>query len=388
MNNPHRFRSLAIAIFAVAAFFSTSATSSSSAAPKNVIFVIGDGMGFEHLKAASLYQHGEEGQLFLQNIPVRGKCTTRPANGRQTTDSAAAGTAMACGVKVNNGVIAIRQPGDGSDLPTMLERFAEQGKATGLVTTDSIGGATPASFAAHTNYRKKYDEIFDDYFHRTRPTLVMGGGWKLPKGLPEKTGYHLITNRDELKRLAEISPMLVCGVFCPESLPYEWEFEQGQDKRYDTIPHLTETTEAALEYLGRNERGFFVLIEGARIDHASHKNHLENMVYETIELDRAIRTLFRWAQGRTDTLIVVTADHECGGLKVLKGNGKGKMPEAAWSSQGHTSAAVPVMAWGVGAKRFAGEMDNTEFRAKIFDLPATENSIDNSVFKHLPTVDN
>jgi alkaline phosphatase len=106
---------------------------------------------------------------------------------------------------------------------------------------------------------------------------------------------------------------------------------------------------------------------------------------ETLEFDNAVKEVFRWAAGRDDTLVVITADHECGGLKVLKSNGLGKLPDASWASGGHTTAPVPVFAWGVAAKCFAGNLDNTELPKLIHDLPETDANVDQQIFTSLVT---
>ena len=342
---------------------------SALAAPRNVVLMIGDGMGFEHLKAASLYAYGAEGRLFMQQLPVNGRCTTDPAGGRAVPDSANTGTALATGVKVYPGVISVRIPGDGRDLPTLLEKFAAQGKRTGLVTTVGMGDATPAAFAAHSKSRKLYDEIYDDYFSRSRPDLIFGGAWRLPAGAAEKAGYTIVRDRSELRDLDVRKAKRVLGPFCPANFPYEWEHAQRIDTRYDQVPHLSEMTVASLKFLDQSDQGFFLMVEGGRIDHSSHKNHLQNMVLETLEFDNAVKEVMRWAAGRDDALVLVTADHECGGLKVVKHRGLGKFPEATWASVGHTKAPVPVFAWGVGAEKFAGEIDNTDVPGKIIELP-------------------
>jgi alkaline phosphatase len=369
--------------FVVAAVVLTGFLATSTlAAPKNFILMIGDGMGFEHLKAASLYAHDAEGRLFMQQLPVKGECTTDPA-GSGIPDSANTSTALATGVKVNPGVISVRIPGDGKDLPTILEKLAAQGKRTGLVTTVGMGDATPAAFAAHANSRKAYDEIYDDYFSRSRPDLIFGGAWRLPPGAAEKAGYTIVRNRAEMCDLDVRKTTRVLGPFCPANFPYEWEYAQRIDTGYDNVPHLSEMTVAALKFLDQGSKGFFLMVEGGRIDHSSHKNLLQNMVLETLEFDNAVKEVMRWAAGRDDTLVIITADHECGGLKVVKHRGRGKFPEATWASTGHTKAPVPVFAWGVGADQFARQIDNTDVPGKVLGLAESAADVDQQVLDRL-----
>jgi alkaline phosphatase len=125
------------------------------------------------------------------------------------------------------------------------------------------------------------------------------------------------------------------------------------------------------------------MVEGGRIDHASHKNHLPNTVLETLEFDNAVKEVMRWAAGRDDTLVLITADHECGGLQVVKHQGLGKFPQVTWASVGHTKAPVPVFAWGVGADQFSGRIDNTDVPGKVLGLPESATDVDQKAFDQL-----
>jgi len=354
------------------------------AAPKHVILLIGDGMGFEHLKAASLFAHGKEGRLIMEQLPFSGECTTDPAAPLRIPDSASTATSLATGEKVAVGVISVRLPGDGQDLPTILEKLAGEGRRTGLVTTARMGDATPAAFAAHAASRSHFEEIFDDYFNRSRPNLIFGGAWRLPEDAPQQAGYTVLTTRAELAALLDGGkPEYVCGPFCPANFPYEWEYANRIDHRYDRVPHLSEMARAALAILSQGEKGFFLMVEGARIDHASHANHLPGAVMETLEFDNAVEEVLRWAGGRDDTLVLVTADHECGGLEVVESRGLGEMPEVTWATGGHSKAPVPVFAWGVGADRFRGKLDNTDVPGRILELPESDPDVDQSVVTEL-----
>jgi alkaline phosphatase len=354
------------------------------AAPKNVILLIGDGMGFEHLKAASLFAHGGDGRLVIQRLPVSGECTTDPAGMAGIPDSACTGTALATGEKVARGVVSVRLPGDGEDLPTLLEKLAKQGRRTGLVTTANMGDATPAAFGAHVKFRALYEEVYEDYFERSKPNLIFGGAWRLPEGAPEKAGYTVVKSRNALEALmAGDAPERICGPFCPSNFPYEWEYANRINHRYDRVPHLSEMTRAALAILSQGGKGFFLMVEGARIDHASHANHIHSTVMETLEFDNAVEEVLRWAAGRQDTLVLVTADHECGGLAMVESRGLGEMPEVTWATGGHTKAPVPLFAWGVGADRFAGKLDNTDVPGRILDLPESDPDVEQAAVMKL-----
>jgi len=139
------------------------------------------------------------------------------------------------------------------------------------------------------------------------------------------------------------------------------------------LPHLSQMAETALDILDSDPDGFFLMIEGGKIDWAGHDNNLADVIGETIEFAKSIREILNWAEQRNDTLLIVTADHETGGLKVLKNNGKGKLPEVSWSSKNHTAIKVPVYAWGKRAGLFTGPMDNTDIHRKIIE--ATQQTI-------------
>ena len=321
--------------------------------PTNVIFCIGDGMGFEKVKAAGMYTHGEAGTLSFEAFPHRAEVMTHSADSPMT-DSAAAATAMATGSKVNNGVISTALPGDGSELYTLLEHFKDQGKSTGLVSTTFITHATPAAFGAHEPKRGNLAEIAEDYLNQTRPNVLLGGGGNgIAEAAAEAAGYTVVTNRDELLALDAENITRVSGQFGDTNLPYEFD-------GLGDLPHLSEMTATALKILTKNPTGFFLMIEGGRIDHAGHSNDIERNVCETVEFSKTVQVATNWAKGQADTLIIVTADHETGGLKVLENNGKGSFPTVSWSTGGHTTTNIPVYGWGRNAGRLSGVMDNTD----------------------------
>ena len=320
---------------------------------KNVIFCIGDGMGFEAVKAAGYYAYGETGTLSFEAFPHRAEMATYAADSPMT-DSAAAATAMATGHKVNNGVISMELPGSGTPLKTLLEIFKAQNKWTGLVSTTYITHATPAAFAAHNPERNNLADIAHDYLHLTRPNVLLGGGGN---GLTEKdaeaAGYTVVTDREGLLNLDTDTENCVSGQFGDTNIPYIFDGS-------DDLPQLSEMVSVALDILCNAQGGFFLLVEGGRIDHAGHSNDIERNILETIEFSKTVQTIFDGVAGRDDTLILVTADHETGGLKVHKNNGKGQVPDISWSTGGHTVSNVPLYGWGRNAERVGGIMNNTD----------------------------
>ena len=331
--------------------------------PRNVILLIGDGMGFEQVKAASIYATGTENGLFMQTLPYQAEMTTFSASS-SITDSAASGTAIATGHKVNNGVISLAIPGDGSELKTSLEWHKAQGRSVGLVTTAYMTHATPAAFGAHNISRNNTTEIGWDYLNKTLPHVLLGGGANgLTPTAATLAGYDVVTTRSALLALVTEDPLLthLSGQFGSSHLPYEY------DGTWDDLPHLTDMVVTALAILDNNPDGFFLMIEGGRIDHACHDNHLQRSIYETLEFDDAVLIVLDWAEERTDTLIIVTADHETGGLTVVQNNGEGNWPTVTWSTGGHTGTNVPIYADGPNAHYVTGVLDNTDISAITTD---------------------
>ena len=347
----HIMRRAALLLVALLALAATVQAQS----PRNVILFIGDGMGYEQVRAAALYS-GEP--LSFQSFPHRGAVTTHSAN-NPVTDSAAAGTAIATGRKVNDGVIGLATPGNGEPLETFLTYSQARGKKAGLVSTTYITHATPASFAAFQPSRNRFEQIARDYLTLTQPNVLLGGDQHIKKVMADiEHPYTVFTDLEELLTRSRTEPLdFVSGQFGnAEDGSIEYEEAAGHPQV------LSRMTEAALNILGRHDEGFFLMVEGGKIDWAGHANHIVNNVYETLEFDRAVQAAMRWAGGRQDTLIVVTSDHETGGLRVRRPPADpGDMPTATWSSTGHTAVNVPVYAWGPRAHLVSGVMDNTEF---------------------------
>ncbi len=326
------------------------------AAPKNVILLIGDGMGREQIKAAGMYESGVAGTLGFEGLPRKGEVTTYSANS-SITDSAAAGTAIATGVKVNNYVVSMAYPGDGSELLTLLEYFKARGKMTGLVTTVYMTHATPATLGAHETDRNNLESIAEDYLTQTRPNVLLGGGANgLTPAEAQNAGYTVVEDRTALLALDTEATAYLSGQFGAGYLPYEYDGDFGT-----TYPHLAEMTNVALHLLDNDPDGFFLMVEGGTIDQSCHDNNIRRAIHETLEFDNAFQTVMTWAQGRTDTLVIVTADHETGGLTVTANNGPATYPSVTWSSTGHTAQNVAVYSWGPGSERIAGILDNTDF---------------------------
>jgi alkaline phosphatase len=338
------------------------ATRPSAAVPiRNVVLCIGDGMGPEQVKAARYFAGTN---LVFETFPYQSRVTTAAAGGA-LTDSAAASTAMATGHKVNDGVLSLAIPGDSRKLETLLEYFCKLGKSTGLVTTSYLTDATPAGFGAHEASRSNYADIALDYFGQTRPNVLFGGGGNgMAVVAAQGAGYQVVTNAASLAELSAGADAHVAGLFGAGSLPYVYD-------GLGALPKLSQMVKVALGILDKDPEGLFLLVEAGRIDHAAHANNLPRCVAETVAFDEAVRTLVAWARGRTDTLILVTADHETGGLTVLKDNGAGVLPDIKWGTGGHTFTPVPVYGLGVNAGIVTQTVDNVDIHAAaLSDVPS------------------
>jgi alkaline phosphatase len=322
-----------------------------------VILMIGDGMGPGQLEAASLYAHGRPGALFMQSLPHRGSVSTASLSG--ITDSAAAATTMATGKRTYNGNVGL----DRFDQPaeTLVEWAKARGMRTGVVSTSSLPHATPGSFSAHRTERGDYLDIANDQALVVRPDVMLGGGgwFYLPAGPDSRrtdqgllapladAGYQVVQTAAQLSCVPSTPTSKVVGVFAPEHLDYVKDRIPGT-----TQPTLDQMAMAAIRVLDTGSQGFFLMIEGARIDMASHLNDLERTVGETIAFDTTIAAVTAWARARGNATVIVTADHECGGLTVTRPEGKGVLPQVEWRWLQHTNAHVSVFGDGPGTAAF------------------------------------
>ncbi len=312
----------------------------------NLIVFIGDGMGLEHVAAGRCYKGAP---LCFEDFPQFALVDTDSQDG--ITDSAAAATALATGTRVHNGVVSLADPGDSSELQTALEYFKGKGKRTGLVTTDLMTGATPAAFGAHVATRSDAAGITNDYLGQTRPNVLYGGGG-ITAAAATNAGYRYVATYSEMAAFDAAAATNVCGRFAGGEMPYEYD-------GLGAAPHLWEMTSNALAVLDNEPAGFFLMVEGANIDHASHLFDAPRMVQEVLAFDAAVQMALVWATNRTDTLILVTADHETCGLVVTNDNGPGVDPDVDWTADWHTGTNVGCWAWGAGAEYVHDAMANT-----------------------------
>lgn len=335
---------------------------SAADAAKNVILMIGDGMGFEHVKAGGYYLSGAAGSLAFEPYYL-GAVKTRSLDS-SVTDSAAAATALATGYKTNNNVVG--QSPTGVIYQSILEKARAMNKRAGLVTTDAITGATPAGFGAHEASRTSYINIGNDYLYGSRPELILGGGnpalgstyfSAAQVTAAQGLGYQVAYDAAQMNALNPAGKSL--GLFASGRLTYEHDRAPSS-----TQPHLSQMAAFALAAMEQDPDGFFLMIEGANIDPAAHSNNIADTTLEVVEFNNTFNTVMNWMSGRSDTLLIVTGDHETGGLTAAN-NGAGAIPGASWTSTSHTGANVPLYALGPGSGFFSqymagGVCDNTD----------------------------
>lgn len=319
--------------------------------PKNIIFLIGDGMGLTQI-FAGLTMNG--GWLFLEQLDKIGFSKTQSSD-NYVTDSAAGATAFSIGEKTFNGAIGVDSLGQPKE--TILEMAEKKGLSTGLVTTCDLTHATPASFAAHVGSRKQADSIAIQMAQSGVDVMIGGGlarfknradGLNLVQVLEQK-GVKVMDSTQDFRSVKSGKMAWFGG---KEHLP---SILQGRDTSY-----LKDASLKAVELLSQNPKGFFLMIEGSQIDWGGHNNDAPYVGTEMIDFDRTIGAILAWAKKDGETLVVITADHETGGLALNGGSFAQKSIDAKFTTGGHTAVMVPVFAYGPGSKKFTGIYENTE----------------------------
>ena len=327
-------------------------------APRNIIFLIGDGMGNSISSAARLRKGGLTGFLRMDEMPVIGLVRTSSANSL-TTDSAAAGTALAGGVKTNNRLVAMTP--DGKKVRSILAAAMARGMAGGLVVTSSVTDATPAAFGSHAPSRRLESQLAAELLEN-KIDLLLGGGYGF--FIPGSREGSLRDDERDLIREAEEYGFGVCRT--KEELAAAPAgkvlglFANGDMTTEPPEPSLSEMTAEALRRLGGRKKGFFLMVEGSLIDSRAHDNLLEETLDQTLKFDEAVGVALDFAKKDGHTLVIVTADHGTGGLSINGGTTDGKAFDVVWGSGKHDGAAVPLFAFGPCAELFGGFKDNTE----------------------------
>ncbi|WP_428236814.1 alkaline phosphatase [Gracilimonas sp.] len=328
---------------------------------KNIIFLIGDGTGLAQITSGQYGLVGPDGLLHMQTMPVTGFVKTHSSD-NLITDSASGATAYSCGLKTYNGAIAVNP--DKEACKTILELAEEMGLSTGLIATSSITHATPASFASHVESRSMEEEIAVQLLS-SGAEVMLGGGFEFFSSQyrsdsldlisqAEEAGYQLLRNEEELDN-SEAEMLL--GLFANDGL-----------ERAEGEPSTSAMTSKALNILSRNEAGFFLMIEGSQIDWGGHGNNTDYVLNEVEDFDAAVKTALDFARQDGETLVVLTADHETGGMTLQRQRAEGDSLEIYWTTGYHTGTPVPLMAYGPQATEFMGWRDNTYVGKRMAEL--------------------
>ena len=325
---------------------------------KNIIFLIGDGMG---LASASMMQleNNYEPTIFdhADNIALQ---KTYSLDNR-VTDSAASGTALATGFKTNNTMLG--QLPDGTNTESLMELAADKGKATGIVVTTYLQHATPGAFYAHVPSRHEYATISEQLL-ASDIDIAIGGGMaffkerynnrkKATKAITE-SGFTLVESLD-----ADMSGERILALLADKEI----ENRTG---------YLAKATAMAIEHLDNNDNGFVLMVEGSLIDGMGHGNDAKGQQAEMRDFMEAIDVAVAYAREHTDTLVVVTADHETGGLAIISGNADFNLSEQGveykWATGGHSGVMVPIYLYGTGAELINGVMENADLGKRLKEL--------------------
>ena len=319
---------------------------------RNVILMIGDGMGLEQVSCAWVLNHGK---LNFDNMPVVGLSRTYSAD-HLITDSGAGGTALAAGLKTANDHVGT--DASGQPVYSFLDKASKLGKKTGVVTVCHLADATPADFCSHDDYRYHFDPIIAGYTECGVDFIAGGGhdyfGPKRKDGRDivaemKAKGYNYATTEEELAA----ARLPVLGLMSDDNLPIAQE-------RGDLFRHMTAR---ALDLLSQaaGDKGFAMMIEGSCIDDWLHGNDIGKAMEELLDFDRTLGDVLQWAAADGHTLVVVTADHSTGCLTLQDGDLAEGRIGVAFGSESHNGIAVPIYAWGPGSQFFGGIKENSEW---------------------------
>lgn len=325
---------------------------------KNVILMIGDGMSLMHVYTAWA---ANRGKLWLENAQATGLSKTWAVK-KLVTDSGSGGTSLATGVKTVYHAVGVDP--EGKPLTSLVDVAKELGKDAGMAVTCRLWDATPCDFCCHNIDRDKEEELVGDY-----PTsgvdFVFGGGAQkftnrkdgrdIFKEL-QKKGYHVSSTLDDFFAYDKNSRIF--------AMPYDKDTPLP-DERGDL---LARASMKGISLMNQNKNGFFMMIEGSQLDDYGHFNQLDLLMKETLDFDQTVGEVMKWAAKDGETLVVVTADHETGGLTLVNGNKDEGRVECCFSTKDHSGAMVPVYAFGPGAENFTGIFENTDVFKKIKKL--------------------
>ena len=339
-----------------------------SLTPKNIILMIGDGMGISQI-TAGMYRNGNK--LELERCKIIGLIKTNSKK-QLITDSSAGATAFATGKKTRNGMVSQAME-DSTNYKTFVEYAEEYKKATGIVVTSTVTHATPACFYAH--YPRRYDanEPISAQFVNSGVDVLIGGGKKYfetrsdDRNLLNELAANGYTVADTLTSSFDTKEVFKLVYLYAPTQPGKLVFTKG-DEAPSRGRILPLATEKAIEVLKKDTNGFFLMVEGSQIDWGGHNNDSEYIINEILDFNQTIKKVLDFAEKDGETLVIITADHETGGYAIIDGKLDGSEMKGGFSTQHHSAAMIPVFAFGKGAEKFAGIFDNTAIFDKMMEL--------------------
>lgn len=343
---------------------------------KNIILLIADGMSLSQITAYRMMKGSLNERISMDNFPYSGIVLTHSYNAA-VTDSASSATAYSTGFKTNNGVLGLDK--DLNVLENLTETIDKFGFVSSLISTSEVTHATPAAFASHVDLRWKTDIISSQMIDSKVATILGGGRYFF---IPEEEGgkredginllneinqsHILLTQKNDLSNISGSLNKQVLGLFADEHL-------RDEDKKdnHKLEPSLAEMLEYSVSrsnlLIDQGCAGFFVMAEGSQVDWAGHSNDFDYLIREMEDFDEAVDLALEIAKERKDTLVVVTSDHEVGGLLIEPSNPiDNSLDEVKFSFNTavgggtHTGVPVPVYAYGPGSENFTGTLDNTD----------------------------
>tara|TARA_B100001057_G_scaffold265755_1_gene265945 strand:- start:3406 stop:4704 length:1299 start_codon:yes stop_codon:yes gene_type:complete len=357
---------------------------------KNIILFIGDGMSVSQISAFRLYQGGPNSRVIVDSFPYSGKVLTHSANAI-VTDSASSGTAFSTGKKTNNTTLGVDV--NGQPIENITEMLDKSGYVSSVISTSEVTHATPAAFVVHTSSRYLSDEI-SIQMTDSKIKNILGGGRKF--FIPEENGGNredgiqllekvktnsiLITSKSELIDPSLYGDSQVFGLFADEHLR-----DENTPENHSTEPSMKKMLEFSVnrskKFVENGCKGFFVMAEASQVDWAGHGNDFEYLMREMTDLEEGIKWALNFAKENKDTLVVVTADHETGGL-LIEPNDPRKYENldikfsfnTGIGRGSHTGVPVPIYAYGPGAENFTGTLDNTDVHRALLAAANQDNS--------------
>lgn len=360
---------LTCVVFTLFACKSGTITNKEVIAPKNIILLISDGTGLSQISSAFYFKESSPNYLRFKNIGLIKTSSSR----EDITDSAAGATAIACGVKTYNGAIGVSD--DSTEVANLVEIVSLKNIKTGLIATSSITHATPASFYAHNMNRGSAEKIALQLVH-SEIDFFAGGGLQFFN--KRKDGLNLLNDLNEKQFTIDTTALAdYSKIKSSEKIGFLLAKDALKPAAEGRGDFLSKATELAIQFLSKDNSGFFMMAEGSQIDWGGHANNAPYVVSELIDFDDAVGKALDYAERDGNTLVIVTSDHETGGFtlaakkkKTEDGKEYSDYSEIGmtFSTGGHSATLVPVFAYGPGAEEFKGIYENTNIFDKILKV--------------------